>query len=260
MTKITRKELLKKDDAFLAAAKGGARWIGTHRGQVVLAVIAAAAVILSTWGVVQYIAERDSEASWLFAKALATLEGTVGEASPALDDDRPARPHFASDQEKWAAARAQFQEVIDRAGTSGVSKLALFYAADLDEKLGKQEEAMQAFLRLVGELSPRDSLLFLAVERAALLQEAKGDVDAALNTLARLSNVEGSFYRDMATYHQARLYLAKGEVERARNLFTHIEKEFPNSSVIEKVREQLAALGEAKSDAMAPPMAESKTP
>ncbi len=259
MTKITRKELLKQDDAFLAAAKGGARWMGTHRGQVVLAAVGAAVVILSTWAVVQYIEERDRTASRLYAEGVAMLDGTVGSTPPA--SDAPARPHYASDQEKWTAARAQFQQVMDAAGNSGVGKLAAFYAADLDEKLGQRDEARRAFEALAANLSARDSLLFLAVERAALLAEAAGDVDGALNTWARVTQVDGAFYRDVATYHQARLYLIQGASERARGLLTQIEKDFPNSSVLEKVREQLAALGGAKSEAEAPPpIAESKTP
>ena len=59
--KLTRKELLKKDDAFLSAASQGARWISENRVQVVVGSVLAVAAILGTWGAVEYLHARDQE-------------------------------------------------------------------------------------------------------------------------------------------------------------------------------------------------------
>ena len=250
MAKLTRKELLKKDDAFLAAAAEGAKWLTAHRMQVIAGAVAAVAVVVGTWGVVEYIRARDSAASVLFDRGMKILdaevlaEGATEQPTPEDADN----PKFVNETDKQKALRDTFQKVVDEKGGSGVASLALFFVADADQKIGDKEKAEKEFQALADRLSPTDSLYFLAVERAAYLQESRGDTDGALRSFGRLVNAENGFYRDHATFQQARLYLVKGDESRARNLLQHIEKEFPDSSVAEKARDRLAELGPGPAD------------
>ncbi|MBI5510111.1 MAG: tetratricopeptide repeat protein [Deltaproteobacteria bacterium] len=248
MANVSRKELLKPEDAFLVAAAQSAKWLTAHRTPLVAGSIAVVAAILGTWGVVEYVRSRDRGASEMFETAMQVLDAEVLAAGateqPAPEDAD--NPKFATEADKRKAVRDRFQKVVDEKGGSGVADLSLFFVADANQKLGDNALALKQFTQIADRLSPTDSLFFLAVERAAYLQEAAGDKDAALKSLGRLANTEGGFYRDYATFHQARLYLAKGDVDRARNLFEHIEKTFPESSVAEKARDRLAELGPAK--------------
>jgi tetratricopeptide (TPR) repeat protein len=266
--KVTRKELLKKDDAFLAAAAEGVKWLTSHRIQVIAASVAVVAVIVGTWGVVEYIRVRDRAASELFDRGLKVLDAEIlpeGSTDAATPDD-PESPKFAKEADKLKALRDTFAKVVEEKGGSGVANLALFFVADADQKLGDKEKAETEFKDLAERLSPADSLYFLAVERAAYLQEARGDADSALKSFGRLVNTDGGFYRDQATFHQARLYLAKGDKEKARNLLERIEKDFPESSVAEKARDRLQEIGPAPVEApatpekAAPAPTEAKTP
>jgi tetratricopeptide (TPR) repeat protein len=108
------------------------------------------------------------------------------------------------------------------------------------------DKAEKGFGELADNLSSSDSLQFLAVERAAYLQEARGDIDAALRTWSKVVNVDGGFYKDYALFHQARLYLHLNDQSRARKLLERIEEKYPTSPVIEKVHERLALLGPAQ--------------
>jgi tetratricopeptide (TPR) repeat protein len=253
--KLSRKDLLRTDDAFLSAASQGARWMSQNRVQVIAGGVLVAAAILGTWGTVEYVRARDYDASLLFKRGIDLLDGEVlGVASEAEPDPEASEPTFGTDQEKWTAARDQFARVTEEAGGSGVASLAGFLAADLDEKLGDLEAAEERFLSLAGDLGTSDSLYFLAVERAAYLQEARGDVDGALRTLGKLVNVESGFYSDFASFHQARLYLGKGENSRARNIFQRIEEDFPASPILEEVRERLDRLGPAELPSEADPV------
>ncbi|MEE8410402.1 MAG: tetratricopeptide repeat protein [Myxococcota bacterium] len=250
MAKLSRKQLLKKDDAFLSAASQSAKWLGSHRMQVIAGSIATVAAILAIWGAVEYTRARDIKASALFEQGLELLEADVLlQGSNRLPEDsadtaEPTAdpPTFADDNAKWTAARDQFQRVVDEGGGSGVVTLARFLLADLYEKLEDVEAAEREFGVLVDELGSGDTLSFLAVERAAYLHESRGDPDGALRLLSKLVNVEQGFYNDHATYHQARIYLAKGETDRARNLLERIQKDFPESSVLARVRNRLAEL------------------
>lgn len=243
MAKLKRKELLKKDDAFLSAASQSARWMGAHRWQVVGGSVAAVAAILVAWAAVEYVRERDAAASELYERGITILDAEVlardSEEAPNPDGDPPT---FPDENAKWQAARDQMKKVVDEAGGSGVATLARFLVADLEEKLGNTAEAEKGFTELAESLSPTDTLAYLATERAAYHKEASGDMDGALRLLNRLVNVEQGFYNDHATYHLARLYTTKGDTGRARNLLERIEEEFPDSGILDKVRERLADL------------------
>lgn len=267
MAKLKRKELLKNDDAFLAAASHGAKWMGTHRWQVIGGSVAVVAAILAVWAVVENTRARDAKASKLFGRGLTLLDAEVlapgSEEAPNPDSDPPT---FADDNTKWQAARDQMQKVVDEAGGSGVATLARFIVASLEERLGNTAEAEKGFTDLADSLPPTDSFAYLAAERAAYDKEAIGDPDGALRLLSPLVNAEQSFYSDHATYHQARIYMSKGETDRARNLLERIEKDFPSSAILDKVRERLAELppksegvgaeSSAKRGAETPPVAD----
>lgn len=258
--KITRKELLKKDDAFLAAAGQGAKWISTNRIQVIVGATVVVAVIAGTWAVVETMHRRDERASVLFQRGLELLGGQVlPPGSEETPDPEATTPTFADEKQKNEAVRAQFEKVRAEGGGSRVAALAGFFVADLSEKLGEKEKAEAQFGELASELAPTDNLYFLAVERAAYLQETRGDLDGALKALAKLANVEKGFYSDFATFHQARLYLDKGETERARNLLERIDRDFATSPVAEAARERLAGLA-PKPPAEAPPAGDAPPP
>ncbi len=241
--KISRKELLKKEDAFIAAAGQGAVWVAANRRQVLVGAALVIAVIVGTWAVVETMHSRNQSASLEFQRGLELLGGQVlpeGSETPADPTADP--PTFASEKEQREAARAQFEKAVDIAGSKGVGALARFFVADLAERLGDAQAAEQGFVALTESLAPSESLYFLAVERAAYLREARGDQAGAQKLLDQLVRREGGFYRDFAIFHQARLWAASGEVDRARKALERVGEEFPTSPVAEVAKDRLAAL------------------
>jgi len=240
VAKVSRKELLKKEDAFLAAANQSAQWLKKHRTAVVVGVVAAFVLIAAIVGGGEYVAKRDATASGTLAEARKLLEANVlGEE---LADPTGDPPTFATDEDKWKAAKTLLERSISEAGSSGVGVLARFFAADVDAKLGEADKAEAAFLDLADSLGRDDSLYFLAVERAAYMQEARGNIDGAIQTLDRLIGGSASFYGDRARYHQARLLIGQEKNDRARNLLQSIELEYPESTVTDDVRRLLGKL------------------
>ncbi len=254
--KKTRKQLLKQDDAFIHAAGKSAVWIKSHRALVILGSVAVVVLIGGLWGAIEYVQHRDLRASNLYLQALAIKDAQVVAEAEAKPDATP--PTFASDKAKNEAARAAFDKVIAKASGSGVAEMARFYVADLDADLGDTDKALAAFEALASELSPHDSLYFLAVERTAYLHEGKGDVDAAIAAWQRLAAGKEAFYADEALYQMARLRAQKGDNKGARELLERFEKEFTDSSVQEQAKELLAQLGpeQPKATAEAQPTTE----
>jgi predicted negative regulator of RcsB-dependent stress response len=237
--KATRKQFLKQEDAFLAAAGQGAKWVATHRTAVILTAAGLAVVIGGAAALVEHTQHKNALASQLLTEGQKILAAQV---VPAQADPHADPPTYASDEEKWRAAKAQFDKVVDQAGGSGVADLARLYRADLTARLGDVEGAQKQLQALCDRLSPANALMFLAIERLAYLQEGAGNLDRAMATWGRLAGSEGRFYSDYATFHQARLLAQKGEVEKARGLYQSFAQRFKESPLRDRVRDRLAAL------------------
>lgn len=240
MEKVTRKQLLKQDDAFLSAAGEGAKWLSDHRKAVIAGVIALVVVIGGATAYIEYTGRKDAVASDLLTVGQRIMEAKVVPATEA--DPKADPPTFASDEDKWKAARSCFDRIVDQAGGSGVANLARLYRADLTARLGDAESAKKQLQALCDRLSPDDAVLFLAVERLAYMQEAAGDLAGAIATWGRLAGQETRFYADYGVFHQARLWAAKGDVEKARGLFVSFSQRFKESSLRDRVRDRLALL------------------
>ncbi len=158
------------------------------------------------------------------------------------EDDRPL-PTFASEEDKWKAALAKFEVVVDRAGMRGVGVMAAVFVADLQAKLGDRTGSQTTFQGVQNALTKNDHLFFLAAERTAYLRETDGDVDGAIAALDDIASDDKRFYSDYAQVHQARLYLKKEDKERAKTILEHVEHAFPHSSLSDDVRLQLTELG-----------------
>jgi hypothetical protein len=61
-----------------------------------------------------------------------------------------------------------------------------------------------------------------ALEGAGLAKEGKGDLDGALATFVDLGKVDAKGFKELSKYHQARLHLAKGEKEKAKDLLKEL--------------------------------------
>lgn len=259
MNKQSRKELLKQEDVFINAASSGIDWVTTHRNQVIAAVVGVFVLIAGVIGAAELMQSRESSASERFMKAMQLLEAEViPEGGEKKADPAANPPTFASEKERNEAARAAFQAVVDGGGPAGVVELARFMGADLAEKLGDKEGAEKAFTALAGSVERGDALYVLSSERAAYLMENRGDTQGAMTVYERLRS--DGFYADYATYHQARIHLAKGEVDKARELFERIKESFPESSVQSEVRQYLAELGPKPGAAAQPGQPEAGAP
>ncbi|MEK7703758.1 MAG: hypothetical protein AAB426_02270 [Myxococcota bacterium] len=243
MAKVTRKELLKQDDAFLAAASQSAQWVGSHRAPVILAVVGAVAVVLAAWGVIELRSYRTQRGATALEAALTILNAEVVGEEKAAPSATP--PTFASEQVKWRAAEERFSQIARDEGLHGAGVLAAFYSGDLRQKLGDNGPAEAQLTALFEALQPSDSLFFLAVERVAYLQEGRGELKQAALTWQRLVDGTDAFYADTASFELARLYIKQGEAEQARRLLESFEAKFASSPLREKAADALAQLGPA---------------
>ena len=279
MTKQSRKELLKHDDAFIVAAGQATTWFTEHRTPLIGGVGALLVLALGFIGFSAYGNSQSKEASRHFAegwklveartkptkaeaekiaarkeaaKAAAKAAGEEDDAQDANaaqakadkeDEDDDDRPLFDTSKDKWSAARTAFAEAERVTGRKGVGAMAALMVGDLSDRLGEHDKAEQEYAALRQDLPQKDSLSFLPVERFAYAREAAGDLEGAIAALNDLAADEQRFYADYAQLHQARLFLAKGDKDKARTMLEHIVQAFPETSLEEEVKAKLAELG-----------------
>ena len=240
--KISRKELLRQDDAFIQAANQSAEWFKENQTTITAATVAVIVGILATWGGILYAEEQNRAASSQLMEAFAIYDAAVVDESTGDTADPSATPPtFSDDKAKWSAARDAFGALSESAG-GGLNAVIRFYEADLNERLGDDAAAITGFKALANELSKTDSLYFLAVERLGYLQETQGKSAEAIATYQRLQSKDG-FYADYAGFHLARLHLAGGNEGEARRLLERIEADFPESSILPDVKNRLDQIG-----------------
>ena len=244
--KISRKELLKKDDAFIAAAGQSVQWAQHNKSKIIAASVTGVVLVLGTWGVFEYLQMRDHQASEAFQEAMQVMETEVIAAEDRAEDAQGKA--FDSEKAKWAAALTAFKKVQEVGGSSGVGALARFYIGSLEAKLENKDVALEIFGALAESLSVSDELYFLAKERQAYLFEDLGKSDQALAAFALLARDKTHFYADYAGLHQARLLQKQGEAEKARNVLERLQKDFPESSLKDDIEVRLKKLTKADAD------------
>ena len=238
---LSRKELLKRDDAFLSAAADSAVWAERNKMQLLVGIgVLAIAVI----GVVAYdavSASKGEKAAEALQRAT-LLENAKVVTADEKADPNAAEPTFASTRERDQAARDAYVKVREASSGKG-EQLARLMVASFDVKLGEKEAAEKELKSLIDAMGADDSLFFLAVERLAYLQEARGDLASAISTLERLK--DKAFYADRAQLRIARLQIAQGDTAKARATLEKVKSEHEKSAVATEAGELLASLGGA---------------
>ncbi len=239
--KISRKELLREDDAFVRSASQGAQWLGDHSSQLRTVLVLLTIVVASVWGGLEYSEMVDSRASEALRDAFATRDGEIViESDTVKASPKATPPTFPSSDEKWRATLAAFEKVVAEGG--GMVSVAKLYIADAHEQIGDLAAARAVLDTLAGELSPEDTLFFLVIERLATLRETDKDLDGAIATWDRLRGARGGFFTDRVSFHQARLKLELGQHADARELLERVQRDYPSSSIREDTRVLLADL------------------
>ncbi|WP_441286556.1 hypothetical protein ACSRUE_29945 [Sorangium sp. KYC3313] len=210
------------EDALSRMSSGAGRWIKTNFHIVQWGVLAA---FVATGGVLFYLSraeKKDAVSSSALVAAVAADRGRVlaedtrSEEEKELDVTRT----FKTADERSATALAEYNKVIDEHAGTGAATLAKLGQAGvlLDKK--DYAHALDAYSVVVSSpLAGADpDVKGRAIEGIAFAREGKGDLDGALASFKELEAIDMKGYKELALYHQARLQLAKGDTDKAKQL------------------------------------------
>jgi tetratricopeptide (TPR) repeat protein len=233
---LSRKDM-KEPDQFQVAAGEAASWLTGHRRLSVL-VGGGAAVILVVALVVSGLRERSAAAAGGALSAVYRAAG--GELTP-VPLPGAAGPFFATDAERQKAVLDASARAL-AAGSGRPAALASLAKGDAHLKLGEWDAAAAAYQAYLAAAPRDDSFRFGALEGLALVEEAKGNADAALAAYARLAT-EVPAQADRADLSKARLLIAAGKKDEARQLLGGFAEAHKNSALASEASERLARLG-----------------
>lgn len=219
-------------DPLLERTAKLSEWMRTNQRVVGIGVAAIVFGAIGFGGWTWWQQKRESDASVLLAQAVADEHGQIGDPAKVKDDpDRPKdpRPMFATVEERRDKALAKYKDVEARFAGTGAAMLARLGEASLLLDKHDAEGAVIAFTDVkASPLAQADSevrgralegLGFAYELRASLKPEDKDkNLELAMKAFKELEQTDVRGFKELGTYHQARVLEAKGDRQAAIDL------------------------------------------
>ncbi|HVZ72178.1 MAG TPA: tetratricopeptide repeat protein [Polyangia bacterium] len=256
---ISKKELkeLRQPDEFVSfwtqAAQRGGEIVKERRRALIIGATALATAVVGSIvfsNLSEGRAERATEALTRIERiATADLKPDVA-PTPGADTPPPADdgvPHYKTDKERAEATLKELDGFL--AGSPGpLANQARLERGPLLLTLGRAPEAISSYEAILADKLD-DRLRFLAREGLGYAQEAKGDLEAASATFAKLTDDAAvfeksgaGFYKDRALYHKARISELRGNADDAKKIYREVLDQNPTTSLRDDITNRLAVL------------------
>lgn len=235
-------------DPVLERTEKLSEWVQKNQKVVAGVVAAAVLVVGGALGWSSWQRRTEERASSELAKAVAAERGTVrpGKVDPE-EAARDPRPTFGTVKERRDAALAKYRAVSSAYPGTGAAMLARLSEGSLllDER--DVDGALQAFEDVkASPLAAADAeVRGRALEGLGFAWELKAASDPAawdkaLETYKALeTGVDVKGWKELAMYHQARVHLAKGEKDKAKELLVSVRERTSKPDDTKKIHPQL---------------------
>jgi tetratricopeptide (TPR) repeat protein len=212
------------DDALARSASAVGKWVRKNFG-VIQWVIVAVAVTGGGWAF--WVSQGEKKVGNIsddLAAGMRAERGRVMAEDKRSDDEKEADPTkiFKTAEEKADTALASYRKVINDAPGTGAAILARLEEAGVLLEKRDWDKAREAFSQVSSStLAGADpDVKVRALEGLGFAKEGKNELDSALATFKEIEAVAGGKfgYKELSQYHQGRVYLAKGDKEKAKEL------------------------------------------
>jgi len=235
----TRHQL--KEDRFskvtLEAAEKTVTWTQEHQGKLTVAVIAVAVVAAIAFGYWYYVNTQDEKASFELSTAVRTLDAPL---RPAGSPEQPGYTSFDSVTARATAARKQFQEIADKYPQTRTGKMARYFVGLTAAQLGDNATA-ERNLKEAADSSNADLASLGKFALASLY--ASENKDQAIDLYKQLIDKPTVLVgKTTAQFELASFYTQRHNLTEARNIYTQIQKENPQTEAASLAQRKAADL------------------
>jgi hypothetical protein len=210
------------DDVFLRSTDAAGKFFGRYATflQSLIVLAAAGGMGYLIWN---YRSEADNaKLGDRVAKALDSQSSRLASDTAPKKTEfglTDTRPEFADAEAKRKAVLEGWR-TLEAGTTEGVREFAALGSASVSLDGGQFADARKKYESLAASRSP--IVKARALEGIVFSWEREGNLDSALSATQKLSEVPGS--GDLASYHEARLWYAKGDSAKALQLTTSLKE------------------------------------
>ncbi len=236
----TRHQL--KQDRFskvtLEAAENAAHWTVEHQSKLIAAAIAVVVIAAIGFGGWYYVNTQDEKASGEFSTAVRTFETPV---RPAGAPAQPGYDSFASTEERAAAARKQFQAIVDKYPHTHTADMARYFVGLASSQLGDNAGAERSLQAAAGSSNADLAALGKFALASVYRTENKGTqaVDLYKQLIDKPTVV---LSKATAQLELAGFYESQQKPDEAKKIYDEVEKENPSSEAAAQAQRRAATL------------------
>jgi predicted negative regulator of RcsB-dependent stress response len=221
--RLTRHEL-KTQDEITSSLQSFSEFIETKKKEVLIAAVAIVVVVLAVVGWRTYSGKRDAAASIQLASAIAAFE------------DSSMKPEKA----RYEKSAAEAQKTIDQYGSSTAGKIAKYYLGMSQARLGDAAAAEKSLQDVADHGS--GTIQGIAQFALAQVQAEHGGSSMAIENLTKLFN-SGNYPKSAVAYTLASLYEAGGQKEQAKQYYSTVITDSPDSGFRQDSESALKRMG-----------------
>lgn len=229
---ISRKEL--KSDEVRDTLAHGAEAVLSHWAFTATLVVVALVVAGGVYGWRSYTQKQSARAEAQFNSAMTIFQAQVG-ASQA-----PGQLTYTDEKKKFSDAEKAFSKVAEKYPRTRAGKLAAYYAALSEEKLGNDAAAEKQLRELTGDGDAE--VASMAKYELAGIEARSGQADQAIQIYQELIAKPSILVpKPEVMMALANCYRAKDPAQAAK-LYGQIKSDYPDTPIADQADEALALL------------------
>jgi hypothetical protein len=214
------------DDAFARSTSAAGKWIRTNFGKIQWVVLAGIAAATGFAIYTSQIEKTAAAATDALAAGITVERSSVMAEDKRTDEQKEAEPGkvYKTNDERAEAALAAYRKAqAEHAGTAAALLAKLGEAGVLLDKRD-WAGAIEAYNAvLASKLATADAdVRGRAIEGLGFAKEGKGDLDGATASFKELQAIDERGFKELGMYHEARMLLAKGDKDKAKDLLKQI--------------------------------------
>ena len=244
--RLTRQDM-KRNELSTALGKGY-DYAESHGRTILMAAGAVLALALLAGLFYVYRNSQAEKASTALARAIEVYQAPIDPAAPKPDD--PVSPTFADEAARQTRAKALFQELYEKHGSTVAGDIASVYLAQIAMAENQPERARELWNDF---LDDNDDHLLAGQTRVNLLRldrsQGKGQ-EVAQTLTAMLDEAEPPLPMDVILNELASTQEQLGKTQEAVQSYQRILDEFPQSPYAQEARQKIGALDPSRAGGM----------
>jgi tetratricopeptide (TPR) repeat protein len=222
------------DDALARTTSAIGKWLRQNGSRIQWVIVGALVVGGGYLFYESRVQKTAAAASDALAAGVDADLGVIKLEDKRSDEEKAADPTkvFKNREERTEAAMAAYKKVLAEHPNTGAAILArLGEAGDLLDKR-EWDRALEAYSAVASStLAAADSdVKGRAVEGMGFAKEGKGDLAGAMAAFKELQSIEARGFKELGMYQEARILLAQGEKDKAKDLLKQVREKLQQPS------------------------------